>query len=193
LGEHSLFGRTQIEVTAQNVDDVHLKVAPALTLPVLVRAGEGCSPKAQVSVTAIEDWGAYLSLAGQSGEDGKVMLPHAAPARYRVSAASDTCFQAKDVVADLSGGSASRVEVSLIRGASLQVHIDPAMPLILLGAGKTRTEMPDADGKLEFSGLPPGRYRLKGLAGNQKNVAELDVQAGEVRKVELDWRKPEEK
>jgi hypothetical protein len=119
LGEHPLFGRIQIEVTAQNVEDLHVKVAPALTLTVLVRAGEGCSPKAQVSVTAIEDWGAYLSLAGQSGEDGKVMLPHAAPARYRVSAASDTCFQAKDVVADLSGGSAARVEVSLIRGASL--------------------------------------------------------------------------
>jgi hypothetical protein len=193
LGEHPLFGRTQIEVTAQNVEDLRLKVAPALTFPVFVRAGEGCSAKAQVSVTAMEDWGAYLTLAGQSGEDGKVLLQHAAPARYRVSAISDTCFQAKDVVADLSGGSAPRVEVSLIRGASLQVHVDPAMPLELLGPGKTRTEMPDSEGKLEFSGLPPGHYRLKALAGSQAKVTELDVQAGEVRNVELDWRKPEEK
>ena len=193
LGEHPLFGRTQVEVTAQNVDDLRLKVAPALTLPVLVRAGEGCSPKAQVSVRAMEDWGAYLTLDGKSGEDGKVVLPHAAPARYRVSAISDTCFQAKDVVADLTGGSAKPVEVNLIRGASLQVHVDPPAPLVLLGAAGTKTEMPDAGGKLEFSGLPPGRYRLKALAGTRKNIPDLDLQAGEVRKLELDLRKPEGK
>jgi hypothetical protein len=193
LGEHPLFGRTQIEVTAQNVEDLRLKVAPAVTLPVLVRAGDGCSPKAQVSVTAMEDWAAFLRLAGQSGEDGMVVLPGAAPARYRVYAANDTCFQTKDVVADLSGGSAGRVEVNLIRGASIQVHVDSPMPLVLLGDGKTMTEIPDAGGKLEFLGLPPGHYRLKPLAGPQKNVTQFDVVAGEVRKVELDFRKPEEK
>ena len=85
------------------------------------------------------------------------------------------------------------VEVQMLRGASIRVHVNPSMPLVLLGGGKTRTELPDAEGNLEFSALPPGHYRLKGSEGPKKNVTELDLQAGEVRTMELDFRKPEEK
>jgi hypothetical protein len=193
LGEHPMFARARVEVTAQDVDGLRPRVAPALTLPVLVRAGQGCSPKAQVSVSAVEDWAADLNRSAQSNENGNALLTPAAPARYRVSAKSDLCFQATEVVADLSGGSVKPVEVKMLRGASIKVHINPSMPVILIGGGKTRTEVPDAEGNAEFGGLPTGHYLLKGSEGPSKNILEVDLQAGENRKIELDLRKPEQK
>jgi hypothetical protein len=193
LGEHPLFARAPVEVTAQDVTGVRLRVAAALTLPVLVRAGQGCSLKAQVSISSMEDWAADLNRSAQSNESGNVLLTRAAPARFRVYAKNDLCFQATEVVADLSGGSVKPVEVKMLRGASIKVHVSPSMPVILIGEGKTRTELPDAEGNVEFSGLPTGHYRLKGSEELRKNILELDLQAGEIRKTELDLRKPEEK
>jgi hypothetical protein len=193
LGEHPMFVRAQIEVTAQDVEGLRLRVAPALTLPILVRAGQGCSPKAHVSVSAIEDWAADLNRSAQSDENGNALLTRAAPTRFRVYAKSDLCFQATDVVADLSAASVKPVEVRMSRGASIKVHVSPSMPVILIGGGKTRAELPDAEGNVEFGGLPAGHYRLKGSEGLSKNTLEADLQAGEIQKIELDLRKPEEK
>jgi hypothetical protein len=67
------------------------------------------------------------------------------------------------------------------------------MPVILIGGGKTRAELPDAEGSVEFGGLPTGHYRLRGSEELRNNILELDLQTGEVRKIELDLRKPEEK
>ena len=193
LGEHPMFAREQIEVTAQDVEGLRLSVAPALTLPVLVRAGQGCSPKAQVSISAMEDWAADLHRSAQSNENGNALLTRVSPARFHVHAKSDLCFQATDVVADLSSGSVKPVEVKMLRGASIKVHVNASMPVILIGGGKTRTELPNAEGIAEFNGLPTGHYSLKGSEGLSKNILKLDVQAGENRKIELDLRKPEEK
>jgi hypothetical protein len=102
-------------------------------------------------------------------------------------------FQAADVVADLSAGSGKPVEVKMLRGASIKVHVTPSTPVILIGGGKTRTELPDAEGIVEFNGLPTGYYGLKGSEGLLNNILELDLHAGEIRKIELDLRKPEEK
>jgi hypothetical protein len=96
-------------------------------------------------------------------------------------------------VADLSSRSVKPVEVKMLRGASFKVHVNPSMPVILIGGGKTRTELPDTEGNVEFSGLPTGHYRLKGSQELSKNILEVDLQAGEIRKIELDLRKPEEK
>jgi len=193
LGEHPMFARATIEVTAQDVADLHLRVAPALTLPVVVRAGQGCSLKAQVSISPMEDWAADLNQSAQSNENGNVLLTRVPPTRFRIYAKSDLCFQATEVVADLSGGSVKPVEVKMQQGASIKVHATPSMPVILIGGGKTRTEIPDTEGNMEFNGMPTGHYRLKGSEGPGKNILELDLQAGEIRKIELDLRKPEEK
>jgi len=67
------------------------------------------------------------------------------------------------------------------------------MPVVLFGKDETKTGIPDSGGNIEFTGLPPGHYRLKGSAVLAKSVPELDLQAGEVRTIELDFRKPEEK
>jgi hypothetical protein len=186
FGEHGLFGRTQVEVTGQDVEGLSLRVAPGLTLPIVVRGGgDGCSAKAQVSVSAMEDWAASLGRSGKSKDDGNVVLTGLAPARYRVQVNSEKCFQASEVIADLSSGTVKPVEVRLSRGGSIHVHVVPTAPVLLSGVAETRTELPDAVGNVEFTALPPGHYRLE--------RSELDLKAGEVRKIELDLRKPEEK
>jgi hypothetical protein len=185
FGDHGLFGRTQIEVTGQDVEGLSLRVAPGLTLPITVKGGDGCSAKAQVSVNAMEDWAAYITHSGKSKEDGNVVLTGLAPARYRVQVKSEHCFQASEVIADLSGGTVKPVEVRLSHGGSIHVHVIPSVAVLLFGEPETRTEIPDADGKVEFNTLPPGHYRLE--------RSEVDLKAGEVRKIELDLRKQEEK
>ncbi len=185
FGDHSLFGRTQIEVTGQDVEGLSLRVTPGLTLPIVVRGGDGCSAKAQVTVSAMEDWAAYITRSAKSKEDGNVVLTGLARARYRVLVNSEKCFQASEIIADLSGGTVKPVEVKLLRGGSIHVHVIPSVPVVLSGEAETRTEIPDAEGNVEFNVLPPGHYRLGG--------SEVDLKAGEVRKIELDLRKPEEK
>ena len=182
FGAHPFFGRSQIEVTAQDVEGLNLRVAPALTLPIVVRGEDGCSAKAQVTVSAMEDWAAYITRSGKSKEDGNVVLTGLAPARYRVQVNGEKCFQASEVIADLSGGNVKPVEVKLSRGGSIHVHVIPSVPVLLSGEAETRTEIPDADGKVEFNALAPGHYRLE--------RSEVDLKAGEVRKIELDLRKP---
>jgi hypothetical protein len=73
----------------------------------------------------------------------------------------------------------------LSHGGSIHVHVIPSVAVLLFGEPETRTEIPDADGKVEFNTLPPGHYRLE--------RSEVDLKAGEVRKIELDLRKQEEK
>jgi hypothetical protein len=185
FGDHGFFGRTQIEVTGQDVEGLSLRVAPGLTLPITVKGGDGCSAKAQVTASATEDWAAYITHSGKSKEDGNVVLTGLAPARYRVLVNGEKCFQASEVIADLSGGNVKPVEVRLSRGGSIHVHVIPSVLVLLSGEAETRTEMPDAGGNVEFNALPPGHYRLE--------RSEVDLKAGEVRKIELDLRKPEEK
>jgi hypothetical protein len=185
FGDHGFFGRTQIEVTGQDVEGLSLRVAPGLTLPITVKGGDGCSAKAQVTASATEDWAAYITRSAKSKDDGSVALTGLAPARYSVQVKSEHCFQASEVIADLSGGTVKPVEVRLLHGGSIHVHVIPSVPVLLSGEGETRTELPDAGGNVEFDALPPGHYRVERL--------EVDLKAGEVRKMELDLRKPEGK
>jgi protocatechuate 3,4-dioxygenase beta subunit len=185
FGDHGFFGRTQIEVTGRDVEGLSVRVARGLTLPIAVKGGDGCSAKAQVTASAMEDWAAYITRSANSKDDGNVVLMGLAPARYRVQVNSERCFQASEVIADLSSGTVKAVGVKLSRGGSIYVHVLPSVPVLLSGEGETRIEMSDAEGKVKFDALPPGHYRLGG--------SQVDLKAGEVREIELDLRKPEEK
>jgi hypothetical protein len=213
VGPEASFGRTRVSVNG-NVENVVIEAAAARSIAVTLRGpgGEalpkGCPAAASVSPEALEPWGIEFRNATTvlTGNE-TTLLKNLAPGRFRFSASElgPSCYQANEVVADLSGDQARPVAIELapagqIRG-SLQAGQRPAdVVVVLLEAGgaagdaQTRIAFPDTRGHFAFEGLHPGGYRIAAQSASEararwvadvNHMRSVEVKGGASTDVEL--------
>jgi beta-lactamase regulating signal transducer with metallopeptidase domain len=174
----ALYGRTRVQVGAQDVDNLEIAVAPGRSLPVLLRgegngpAPEGCSQTAKVTAVPLEPWGVQMTHDSvQATMRKEAAIPDLPPGRFRVEASNlgANCYQVEQPVADLSGGLPGPVAVELASAASIRGVLRPVPPsaagyvVMLLestASAPARLANVDAQGHFLIAGLKPGRYRI---------------------------------
>jgi len=208
LGENPVFGRTRVQVVAQDVEGVTVPMSAAKTVDVLLRGDTKSCPKtSEVTFDLLEPWGMFARHSVQANFDKPQTARDLAPARYSLSAGGlgAGCYQVNRPVVDLSRDGAGPVTVQLAQAGSIRGRLRGAanvkdFAVILLdaqGSDSTAAQVAFADeqGRFEFAGLRPGHYRIAAqlAAGAAKarwvndvaHMIEIDVPGGILTEVEL--------
>jgi len=168
-GDGALYARMRIEVAGQDV--AGLAVTPQKGVSVSLRLkGTGCK-QASVSLTGLEQWGAFLDRRIEVSADKDTVIADLAPSRYQFTAEpANGCSQTEDITLDLTGGTAGSVAIPMSPVGAIRGRLiggKPADFLVVLVAAKTlggqqavRIVMPDADGRFAFDSLVAGEYRI---------------------------------
>jgi hypothetical protein len=211
----ALYGRTRVQVGAQDVDRLEIAVSAGRPLAVVLRgqgnrpAPPGCSLTATVTAVPLEPWGLMMTHNSVPATVGKeAALPDLAPGRFRVEASNlgPNCYQVEQPVADLSGGAAGPVAVELaaaggIRGVLHPVPEGAAGYVVVLlestasSASSARVARVDAQGRFVIDGLRPGRYRIAAQpaadapkarwVGDMTRMVEIEIRGGSPTDLEL--------
>ena len=209
LGKDPVYGRTRIQVIGQNLEGVSVPASAGRSLDVVLRGpSEGCPKTAQVTLTLLEPWGLLGGGSVQANFDKPQTAHDLAPARYALSAGGlgAGCYQVSRPVVDVSReasgpvvlelGQAGRIRGTL-RAGSARAKGFAVMLLYAEAADNTPAQLafPDEQGRFEFAGLRPGRYRIAAQlsAGAAKarwvadvaHMIEIDVPGGTPTDLEL--------
>jgi hypothetical protein len=173
LDKNPLYGRMRIQVIGQNLEGVTVPVSAGRTVDIVLRGPqEGCPKATEVTPALLEPWGLLPGTPVEASLDKPQTARDLAPGRYTFSAArlGPGCYQVNRPVADLSGNAAGPVTVELapagsIRGTLRGTASARDFAVVLLdaeAADSTAAQLafPDEQGRFEFAGLRPGRYRI---------------------------------
>jgi hypothetical protein len=208
LGKNPVFGRMRVQVVAENLDGVTVAVSAAKTVDVLLRgAADGCPKTSEVTFDLLDPWGMFGAHTVQANFEKPQTAHDLAPARYSLSAGGlgAGCYQVNRSVVDLNRDSAGPVTVQLGASGSIRGTLRGAanakdFAVVLLdadAADSTAAQVAFADeqGRFEFVGLRPGRYRIAAqlAAGAAKarwvadvaNMIEIDIPGGTPTDLEL--------
>ena len=209
LGKEPVYGRTRIQVIGQNLEGVSMPVTAGRTLDVVLHGPhEGCPKTTEVTLTLLEPWGLLPGNSVQANFDKPQTAHDLAPARYSLSAArlGQGCYQVSRPVVDLSRDAAGPVALELgkagsirgtLRAGTVNAKDFAVMLLDAEAADGTAAQLafPDEQGRFEFAGLRPGRYRIAAqlAAGAAKarwvadvaRMIEIDVPGGTPTELEL--------
>ena len=202
LGSDPVYGRTQIQVAAQNLEGIRVPVSAGRPLQVVLRGPpQGCPQTASVTLTQLEPWGLLGRASVQASLAGPQTVRDLAPGRYGLSVTGlgAGCYQVSRPVVDLSREVSGPVAVELGTAGSIRgtLPAGPANPrdfaVMLLDAEAAdgtpaQLAIPDERGHFEYAGLRPGRYRIAAqpAAGAARarwvadlaHMIEFDVPAG---------------
>ncbi len=208
-----LFGRTRIQVTAQDVEDVTVPLRPGRSVAVALRAPgsgkapPGCPPSSPVSLVPLEPWAVMLTSNTQVGFGKEETVRNLAPGRFRLTATGlgAGCYQVNQPVVDLSGDVSGPVAVEVgaagsVRGV-LKIDAGQAAQFIVVlldadnpGQVQAQIAFPGQEGQFEFQALRPGRYRIASrpiAEGRTRWIAdvsrmlEIEVPGGAETRIEL--------
>lgn len=210
LGTEPFFGRMQVEVGGQNVEDVSVAVQKGRSAAFVLRtpaSQQACPATAGLTLLPLEDWGAMLERSVEIGSGKPQILDSLAPARYHIAVRQlgDACYTLTDRVVDLSGETASGpIEVSLapagsIRGRMIGSARPSGFAIVLVAADADNFQrsiqmaFPDADSRFRFEGLRPGRYRIGAQPAEETSKSrwsvdqmfEIDVPGGAPTDIEV--------
>ena len=204
--DEPLFGRTRVQVIAQNVEGINVPLIPGRPLTLVLRAQgsdtlpPGCPQTVTALLTSLEPWAVMFMPNAQVAFGKEQTIRNLAPGRFRVttSGLASGCYQVNQPVVDLSGDVAKPVAVELAAAGSirglLKSESAPAtdFAVTLLEAGSTdgaqaQLAFPDRDGRFAFEGLRPGRYRMaaRRAGADVSHTVEVDVPSGAPTIVEL--------
>jgi hypothetical protein len=204
--EEPLFGRTRVQVIAQNVEGINLALGPGRPLTLVLRAQgsdtlpPGCPQTVTALLTSLEPWAVMFMPNAQVAFGKEQTIRNLAPGRFRVttSGLASGCYQVNQPVVDLSGDVAKPVAVELAAAGSirglLKSESAPAtdFAVTLIEAGSTdgaqaQLAFPSQDGRFAFEGLRPGRYRMaaRRAGADVSHTVEVDVPSGATTIVEL--------
>ena len=208
LRDSPVFGRQRIQVIGENLEGVNVPVSPGRTVDVILHgAKESCPKTVSVGLMLLEPWGLFSqSQAPQANFDKPQTARDLAPARYSLSAVGlgSGCYQVNQPVVDLNRDSGGPVTLELGQAGSIRGTLragaanakDFAVMLIDAdGSDAARLAFADVEGRFEFVGLRPGRYRIAAqpTSGPAKarwvsdiaHMIEIDVPGGTPTEVEL--------
>jgi hypothetical protein len=174
LGKDPVYGRTRIQVMAQNLEGIRVPATAGRSLEVVLRGPpEGCPQTATVRLTQLEPWGLFEGAPVEASLAKPQTVRDLAPGRYGLSVTGlgAGCYQVSRPVVDLSREVSGPVAVELGTAGSIRgtLRAEPANPrdfaVMLLdaeAAGGTPAQLafPDERGRFEYAGLRPGRYRI---------------------------------
>jgi hypothetical protein len=160
-------------VVTENLEGITVVPEKGRSVNLVLHTSGNCPATAQVTLAPLEDWGAQLDHRVTITTAKEETVSSLAPSRYSISAVdSGACSVSKSIV-DLAGiGDPGLVTVELAPAGSIRGRLDAGgrrvtdFAAVLLAANfddsanAVHIAVPEADGKFEFSGLPPGRYRI---------------------------------
>ena len=211
VGDGVVYGRQRIQVIGENLEGVNVAMSAGRTLDVVLRGAKDACPKTvPVNLSLLEPWGVFgrsPAQATQANFDKAQTAHDLAPARYSVSAVGlgANCYQVNRPVVDLNRESVGAVAVELAPAGSIRGTLRGAanakeFAVTLLDTDPDRSDaarlaFPDTEGRFEFGGLRPGRYRIAAqlASGSAKarwvsdiaHMIEIDVPGGVPTELEL--------
>jgi hypothetical protein len=206
VGANPVYGRQRLQLIGENLEGVNVPLSAGRTLDVILHgAKESCPKTAFVGLTFLEPWGlmALHNYSVVANFDKPQTARDLAPARYSLMAGGlgAGCYQVNRSVVDLSRDSGGPVTIELGQAGSIRGTLRAGsanakeFAVVLIDDEGTRLAFPDEHGRFDFTGLPPGHYRIAAqlAAGGAKarwvsdiaHMIELDVPAGTPTEVEL--------
>jgi hypothetical protein len=203
--DEPLFGRTRVQVIAQNVEGLNVPLNPGRSLTLVLRPQgsdtlpPGCPTTVSVLLVSLEPWAVLFAPSAQVSFGKEQTIRNLAPGRFRVTASglASGCYQVNQPVVDLSGDVGKPVAVELAAAGSIRGLLKSTsaaaadFTVTLMDAGSTdgaqaQLAFPDRDGRFAFEGLHPGRYRMTARRGaDVSRAVEMDVPGGAPTIVEL--------
>lgn len=203
-----VYGRTRVDVSGGNVEDLSVAVQPGRSASFLLRPADGCPSTARLTLAPVDAWGADIDRTVDVNSAKETLVDNLAPARYflSVSDLGDTCYQAAPAEADLTGALESKPYTVAVKpagslGGKLTGAARPSDYVVALtpgdaveGARPLQIVLPGADGSFSFAGLRPGHYRIAArLASDPQarwvadfaNVFDVEVSSGAPTELEL--------
>jgi len=210
LGPEPFFGRMQVEVGGQNVEDVSVAVQKGRSAAFVLRtppARQACPETASLTLLPLEDTGAMLERSVEVSCGRPQVIGNLAPARYHiaVSQLGDACYTLSDTVVDLSGETPpGPIEVSIVPAGSIRGRLNGSahpsgFSIVLMAADaddakqSIQIAFPDADSRFRFENLRPGRYRIAAQPAeetsksrwNADQMFEIEVPGGAPTDIEV--------
>jgi hypothetical protein len=203
------FGRTRIEVGAQNVEGLSIAVQPGRSVSFLLRGA--CRSSAQVTLSSLEDWGVNLETTAEVNSTKARAIENLAPGRYLLSVPKlpDACYHTATVL-DLSGPLDPPLQPVLIapsgsiRGRLAGTARPAGFAVVLVApneSGAVQVAYPDADSRFAFGGLRPGLYRIAARPASEASRArwlpdlarmfEIEVSGGAPTEMDLPAPEPD--
>jgi hypothetical protein len=213
LGKDPVYGRTRIQVIAQNLEGISVPVSAGRSLDVVLHGpAAGCPQTAAVTLTLLEPWGLLPGSTVQASFAKPQTARDLAPGRYSLSTTGlgAGCYQVSRQVVDLGHEVPGPIAVELGPAGSIRGTVRAGaasardFAVVLLdaeAADSTPAQLafPDEKGHFEFAGLRPGRYRIAAhLAGAAKarwvadvaHMIEFDVPGGTPTDLDLPVSQP---
>ncbi len=200
LEPEAFFGRTRVDVAAENVSGVSLRPEAGRSASFVVRSKGRCSGSPQIALTTLEDWGTVLNKAVTAPFGEVKAIENLAPARYRVTVNSTADCYGSEVALDLSGsGSQAPLDLTLSPAGSIRGKLDAETQhasdfvVVLVSSDSVQFAQLDATGAFDFRGLRPGKYRIAAqpAVGRSRwvadlaNMLEFDVGGGAALQIDL--------
>ncbi len=201
LGPDPLFSRSRVDVAGQDISGLSITPRKGRSAAVRLRADPGaesaCPAAASVGFSSLEDWGAMFSATAQANREKDTVIENLAPGKYQLTASQlgENCYQAREVVLDLTGGEADAVAIPLAAAGSIRGRLTGGTPgefSVILLASKTfgsppeaQIALPDAEGRFTFAALPPGQYRIAAQRTSDSPKARWVAELGRMLEVEI--------
>jgi hypothetical protein len=193
LGEDPRYGRTQVDVGGQDLQNIWIEVAAGRSVSFAL-ASEGplpagaCPASAALHLLPLEDRAARLMSGIRVNFTSEQRADGLAPGQYRLALGDlgERCFPGVNPVLDLESeeapdvvkvlvAPAGAINGRLLTGSAAAVEyavtiVPPALPLSAK-AQDVQIAFPDAEGRFAFTDLRPGEYRIA--------VRPADMESGE--------------
>lgn len=180
LGENALFGRIQIEVAGQHVEEAQIPLEPSRPLKLMLDAAPGCpSGSVSVALDSLEHWPVMLNKPIDLLPNKEATVTGLPPGRFRVlpSQPAGICTLPESLIVE--SGTAEVVRIALEPPGAIEARLvtSDAVTLSYLGTSNIPVQSLPAnpEGLYVFKALRPGRYRVQ--TGSTELEAEVRAAA----------------
>lgn len=167
----ALFGRTGVELSGQDVENLAIPVANGRSVTLSPSSSNPSCGGGQLSLTAAQDQGVMNPAPLPAKINQPIKISNLPPGRYHVkfSSTAHDCYQLKPILVDTEADAQTPTPVLVGAAGSISGKITGVTPpsqlqvsvLDLSGdTNETLSVVPDDQARFAFDALPPGSYRI---------------------------------